>query len=149
MTKIGLDQTRRRGQEAKEIYTKIPRKRKSKTNMDSLPRTSSWPAKARRLGLVYARPSYKQSQLLSHYVGIWPVQAEPLVPCTIGSRPKDPVAPPTKPATRFMCRTCSNRRKKFLAANAFQLLNATAPTILIVHVLLMLSSLPVPARGGV
>ena len=67
------DKTRRTREQ--NCIKRKPDKKKSASIRDSLFATSNRPAraKARGLGLVYARPSYHRSQLLSHYIGSRPI----------------------------------------------------------------------------
>ena len=58
-------------------------------------------------------------------------------------------AQPTKPTRSLTGRSGSNCRTEFVAASAFQVLNTTTPTTLAVHLLSVLSSLPIPAASGV
>ena len=106
-------------------------------------------AEANPVDYLQARPSYSRSQLLQNSIGLRPVRAEPFVPCTIGLRPKHPITPSTKPTRCFVGRSGSHCGKKFVTANAFQLLSCTSSTILMVHILFVLSSLPIPPRRGV
>ena len=71
------------------------------------------------------------------------------MPCTIGLRPKHSITPSTEPTRSFVGRSGSHCGKEFATTNASQLLSFTAPTILMVHILLMLSSLPIPTRSRV
>ena len=87
------------------------------------------------------------SHLIQHCNRGRSVSTNQLMTSPIGLRAKHLVTPPTKPTCTLMGRSGPSCGKEFVAANAFQLFNATAPTILVMHVLLMLCCGPIPPRS--
>ena len=90
--------------------------------------------------LRYQSPSHLiQHCNLSRSVGTSQLMTSP-----IGLRAKHLVTPPAKPTCTLVGRSGPSCGKEFVASNAFQLFNATAPTIFVVNVLLMLCCGPIP-----
>ena len=94
------------------------------------------------------RLRYQDTSHLIHHCHLSrSVSTKQLVTSPIGLRAKHLVTPPAKPICTFVGRSGPSCGKEFVAANAFQLFNATAPTIFVVHVLLMLCCGPIPPRS--
>ena len=87
------------------------------------------------------------SHLIQHCNLNKSVSTNRLMTSPIGLRAKHLVTPLAKPTCTLVSRSGPSCGKEFVAANAFQLFNATTPTIFVVHVLLMLCGGPIPPRS--
>ena len=87
---------------------------------------------------------YASSQLIQHCRLSKSISTNQLMTSPIGLRAKHLVTPPAKPTCTLVSRSGPSGGKEFVAANAFQLFNATAPTIFVVNILLMLCCGPIP-----
>ena len=90
---------------------------------------------------------HSMSHLIQHCNLSRSVGTNQLMTSPIGLRAKHLVTPPAKPTCTLVGRSGPSCGEEFVAANAFQLFNATTPTIFVVNVLLMLCCGPIPPRS--